>query len=264
LRPHAPWQDILLPPESLPLEKQKLEQEKPKTQIDPLNQAGDTVARTTTEDKGKELIENFKAILNSLEAAAHFDHDVFTEIILDKCKEWRDFAADWKNGQYVAYDDYNSVLLTIYEQAQTSVFATSDATYWSIWESPLGDRILEAHDRGKADVIRVFVFDDKNELTEEIMTIMKKQATKGHVKVRLWFFDENPVNFPPDIIRDFSIIDDGEAIGITEGVRGEEAQARWHFKDENKRGRFLRYKKLFIEGSRTLDQWENQRPSSST
>src|SRR4029450_3743453 len=153
------------------LEKQNQELEKSKLQADTLNELEDIVAQATTDVKSKELKENFNAIYASLVDAVRLGHPAFIKIILDKCKEWRDVSADWGNGQYVAYNDYNRVLLMLYEQAQTSIFATSDATYLSIWTSSMGDRILEAHEKGNASVTRVFIFDERSELTDETMVI---------------------------------------------------------------------------------------------
>lgn len=250
--------------ENLSLEKEKRELEESKPQTDTLSEVEDILAQATTEVKSKELKENFEAIYSSLLDAVRLQHPAFTEIILDKCKEWRDFAADWRNGQYIAHNDYNRVLLILYEQAKTSVFATSDATYLEIWKSPMGDRILEAHEKGNASVIRVFVFDDRNELTDETMTILKKHATIKRVKVLLYFDKEfEGFDLTPELIRDFSIIDEGEVIGITEGVVSGSGHARWHFKDPDKKGNLLKIRDLIISGSKTLRHveqwWEHER-----
>jgi hypothetical protein len=250
------------------VEKEKRELERSEPQTDTLSEVEDIVAQATTEVKSKELKENFQAIYSSLVDAVRLEHPAFTQIILDKCKEWRDFSADWRNGQYVAHNDYNRVLLMLYEQAQTSVFATSDATYLEIWKSPMGDRILEAHEKGNASVIRVFVFDDRNELTDETMTILKRHATIKHVEVLL-FFDKEFEGFDltPDLIRDFSIIDEGEVIGITEGVVSGSGHARWHFKDLDRIGNLLKIRDLIISGSKTLREveqwWEHERTPPS-
>jgi hypothetical protein len=255
--------------ENLSLEKGKRELETSEPQTDTLSEVEDIVAQATTDVESKELKENFQAIYSSLVEAVRLEHPAFTKIILDKCKEWRDFSADWRNGQYIAHNDYNRVLLMIYEQAQTSIFATSDATYLDIWKNPMGDRILEAHEKGKASVKRVFVFDDREELTEEIMTIMKKHASKKNVEV-LAYFDKEFEGFDltPELIRDFSIIDEGEVIGITEVVEGGTGKARWHFKDLDKIGNLIKIRDSIISGSETLEKveqrWEqeNLRPAN--
>ena len=142
------------------------------------------------------------------------------------------------------------MLRRLYELAKTSVFATSDATYLSVWKSPFGEKLLEAHENGQASVTRVFVFNDGNELSKETMAIMEKHNNTDHVHVRAYFDSEYPsFEFTADLARDFTVIDDGEVIGITEGIVSGIGQARWYFKDENKIGSILMTKAALEDGS---------------
>jgi len=68
--------------------------------------------------------------------------------------------------------------------------------------------------------------------------------------VLAYFDDENKgYDLSPDLERDFTIIDDGDAIGITQSISGEHVQARWHFKDTDKIPKFKRHREAILKGA---------------
>jgi hypothetical protein len=213
--------------------------------------------------QNKELREHFEGILKSITKAVEVGSPVLTWAILERSKEWGDLAADWENGQYVTTTDYNAILTKLYEEADESVFATSDAatggsSYTTVWKRELGERLLEAHERGNAQVTRVFLFNDRSEVTEDLLEIMRRQAKIGKLRVLAYFDKEDRgFQFSPDVTRDFTIIDEGESIGSTESLSAGEAKARWYFRNRNKTANFIQLKKRLEAGSISLPQLED-------
>jgi hypothetical protein len=213
--------------------------------------------------QNKELREHFEAILKSITKAVEVGSPVLTWAILERCKHWGGLAADWENGQYITTTDYNAILTKLYEEAGKSVFATSDASttdtsYTTVWKRELGERLLEAHEKGNAQVTRIFLFNDRSEVTEDLLEIMRRQAKIGKLRVLAYFNKENSgFQFSPDVTRDFTIVDEGEAIGSTETVSAGQATARWYFRNKNKTANFLQLKKGLENGSISLPELED-------
>jgi hypothetical protein len=216
---------------------------------------------STLQNEG--LREHFDGILKSIAKAVKVGSPVLTWAILERSKEWGDLAADWENGQYKATTDYNAILTKLYADARNSVFATSDAvtgggSYTTVWKRELGERLLEAHEKGNAQVTRVFLFNDRSEVTEDVLEIMRRQAKIGKLRVLAYFDEEDEgFKFSPDVTRDFTIVDDGDAIGTTEGVSAGQATARWYFRNRNKIANFLQLKQRLEAGSIPLAQLED-------
>lgn len=83
------------------------------------------------------------------------------------------------------------------------------------WSQRIGIDVLAFHSKSKATVTRIFVFDYKTDLTEEVMAELKRQADSNKVQVYAYFHKEdNQFDFE-QFSRDFCIIDEGAAISVT-------------------------------------------------
>lgn len=167
-------------------------------------------------------------------------------------------SADWADGKLtVSGKRYQQVLLRVYESAGQSVFSTSDTHYLAAWRSDFGSRLLEAHGRSKAQVTRIFVFDDRAEVTEAAYHEIARQAGTARITPLVYFDKEYEFfDFPPEILRDFTIVDDGHVIGITVSVAGENIAADWYFKDEDKRAKYLQLRQKLLQGAQGFLEFE--------
>jgi hypothetical protein len=192
-----------------------------------------------------------KAINTGLREALSIDNDIFRQAMLDECHSFQAKVGVWSDGQFQAHDaQYNEILLQLYAHARESVFSTTIPNYLPTWTTPLGRQITEAHAKSRALVTRVFVFNSRNEVTAQAIEEMEKQDRLGNIKVRLYFDEEDKTfNFPPDVSRDFTVIDKGEAIGITVSFGEGSTAAVWYIKDQNKRQRFLHICEALERGS---------------
>src|SRR5262249_12982278 len=200
-------------------------------------------------DDGRVLSEGLAAIASNLAASLDKKYPVLTEFVLGQCNEFRAATADWKHGQLsVAGSECNRLLIRLYEAAGSSVFCTSVSEYHTTtWETTLGQQLLDAHEHSKAEVTRVFVFNKRQEVTASMFDTMTKQS-KANIKVRVYFDEEDDLfQFSADIAKDFTIIDNGDAIGVTE--RFDPPESRWYFADEDRRQRFLGYQEALSRGS---------------
>ena len=64
-------------------------------------------------------------------------------------------------------------------------------------------------------------------------------------------------SLPADVGTDWTIVDDGSAIGVTRQM-GDIYEAQWYFNDENQAERFLDFEKRLREGSISLQQWKER------
>jgi hypothetical protein len=184
------------------------------------------------------------AIHNCVCAALEIDNETFHEAILERCTELQTRASEWASGQLHVRDQYNRLLILFYERAHSSVFSTSIPGYLSAWTSPFGERLREAHAKSHAAVTRIFIFNNRSEITDDAIAIMKEQMDSG-IRVRVHFSDEGTTfQLPPDIGNDFTVIDDGEAIGVTLALGADQLAATWYIQDENRKQRF----KITCEG----------------
>ncbi len=205
--------------------------------------------------------QRFDDILNAIQKgikkALTFNNESFVGALLEECGTFRAQVADWSNGQVQTHGQYNQLLLRFYEHAESTVFSTSIPDYLSTWMGPFGEQLMDAHRKSHAVTTRVFVFNNRKEISQDALSVMASQAKSG-VNVRLFFDDDNRgFRFPPDISRDFTVIDDGEAIGITLSFGGDNLAAMWYIQDTNRRQRFLRIRNSLIEGSIAFSAFEN-------
>jgi hypothetical protein len=195
------------------------------------------------------------AIVDNIQKALRYTNEAFREAVKHECNEFRGKTGNWSRGLFEAHArTYNQILLSFYEGAKSSLFCTSIPKYLPTWQGPLGDQIMNAHAKSRAQVTRVFLFNKRGEVTAEVVEAMRKQA-EAHINVRVFFGDESAFEFPPDVTNDFSVID-GEVIGITSFLGDGQARAEWHVNDENNQSRFEGYCDKLIHYSVAFNDFE--------
>lgn len=80
----------------------------------------------------------------------------------------------------------------------------------------------------------------------------------------MYFDDEyQPFEFPPDILKDFTIVDDGHVIGITIAVHEDDLHAEWYFNDAERKGKYLAIRDKLLGGCIKLPDlkrwWKEER-----
>src|SRR5262249_10104394 len=128
--------------------------------------------------------------------------------------------------------------------------------YLSTWRDALGQRILNVHATGKAQVIRVFRFDKRAQIDTEALRIMRLHANTQNVIVRVFIDEEQFFDFPEGVSRDFSLTDDGEVIGITNSYGTDQLEATWHFRDAVKARVLKNIRDQLLRSSDSLDEVE--------
>src|SRR4029077_8335278 len=178
------------------------------------------------------------AIHENVNKAVAFNNDTFRDAVLRECIEFRAKTAAWSEGRIRAHANWNELLMGFFEHARKSVFSTTIPNFLSTWDTPFGDLLMTAHRKSRAQVTRIFVFNKPQEITPEALAIMEKQWNEK-IDVRLHFSDGAKLfKFPPDISRDFTVIDHGEAIGITLSFGEPSLAAEWYIQDEDQKQRF--------------------------
>ncbi len=204
-----------------------------------------------------ELADAIVAVAENVVGALSLNYDVLAQTVLDKLADFRAISGDWKRGQLVAAGPaYNRLLKQVYENAKDNVFATAVPEYHNaVWQSRLGSELMEAHSRSHARVTRVFLFNKRTEVEPPMVATMQTQSARG-IEVRLFFDDEDVFQFSPDTARDFTVIDEGEIIAVTESFNPEQPQARWYFGDSDRQARFQKLREDLVRGSISLGQFE--------
>jgi hypothetical protein len=160
--------------------------------------------------------------------------------LMQTLSSWRLAAADWSKGEVRLMDSSttNYVVRMLYNRARISVFSTCAEQYLDQWATPHGDALCRAHATSTAQVTRVFLFSSWDDITPSAEKIFDQQAMMG-IKIRIFINDETAFSFPPEISQDFTVIDDGVAIGVTTAFTtpfsGEpQTQATWYFENINR------------------------------
>jgi hypothetical protein len=198
-------------------------------------------------------------VSSGLQAALQTPHPVFHNMIYRHLDHFRSRVNDWRDGMFrTRGEEYHRLLLDLYQRASTSVFSTSAQAYLSTWHTQLGTRLLAAHADGRAKVTRIFIFDRRSGVTPEAVAEMRRQSAVKNVAVRVYLKEEDPFfRFPSDISDDFTVIDEGEAIGTTVTF-GDESRltANWIFSNTIQKQRFADIVSALRSGSQTLAEFE--------
>ena len=139
------------------------------------------------------------------------------------------------------------------------MFSTSLPEYDTTWDSALGDEILAAHSDSRASVTRVFVFETRDQVLERHLALMEKQSAVTNVNVRVYLNQEDKLfNFSTDYSRDFTVIDSGAVVGLTQSYGLGNLRAQWHFGDAVLAGRLRHAKDALTRNSIAFPQFKEQ------
>ncbi len=147
-------------------------------------------------------------------------------------------------------DNYPDYLMKVYSSARENIFATCTEICLDIFLSgKFEDDILTIHKKSKCKVTRVFVFEDRKDIRKGHITQMKKHIKIKGIKVYIYINNEDrEFDFPPDISKDFTVIDNGLVIGIANHY-STGTRAQLTFNDEDDIRRFNDYMKKLAAGS---------------
>jgi hypothetical protein len=172
--------------------------------------------------------------LDYLGEAGKLDDPIFRDLVIREIRKFEAACAQWATGVVKPSSTfYNILLINVYKNAKKNVFSTSIEAYLDTWVSPLGEEILRAHNEAGQPVTRVFVFARRQNVSLRAINAMDNQRDAG-VNVRLYFDDESRSKFENLGLRDFTIIDDGDIIGVTEQYGIGRLHAVWYFKNAKK------------------------------
>lgn len=193
-------------------------------------------------------------ISENVVGALRLGQPALSQLVVEGLADFQAEAGDWGSNQpVVSGARYNSLLIEMYASAEKSVFCTSTGEYKkTAWQTALGEEILRAHKRSKATVTRIFLFNSFSEVSAPILELMERQMAEG-IQVMAFIDDEDEmVDLPPALTRDFTIIDDGRAIAITQDFSPGRPAARWHFADTTKSPQILKTRAQLQNGSVAL------------
>lgn len=204
-----------------------------------------------------EIRLTFENIVEDLAAALSNNNAVFTKEIKRQVAYFAAEADVWGVGQLlVGPNDSQEYLLELYRNAQNNVFSTSQKDFFAHWLEPFGKRIVEANKISRSRVTRVFVFNSREEITKEEFDEMLLQSKAG-IDVLVYLDEEDKgFAFPQDLIRDFTIIDNGEAIGLTESFGRNNNSARWHFNNKAIADKYSHIRQSLINGSEPFNVFQ--------
>lgn len=192
--------------------------------------------------------------------ALDYENAVFRRVLSNELFFWATLAAERSHRILDAnVENYNQVLVDLYRIARESVFSTSLPEYDTTWDSPLGEQILAAHSNSAATVTRVFVFETREQVLERHLALMEKQSQVTNVNVRVYINQEDKLfDFSTDYSRDFTIIDGGAMVGLTQSYGLGNLRAEWHFGDAVLAGRLRFAKEALTRNSIPFPQFKEQ------
>jgi predicted acylesterase/phospholipase RssA len=192
-------------------------------------------------DQRERATEALAAITVNTEEALDQAFPVLTQKILEELVEISHRSSSWKDGQVVvAGSEYHDLLRNVYESARATIQATVDLEFIrTVWSPVFDERIMGAIRKSGAKVTRIYVLKNRAQLDEDVLLMMRTQQDTG-TTVLAYFDDEDETfMFSPELSRAFTIVDDGEAIGVVELADREMPRARWYFGNEDRRAFFL-------------------------
>lgn len=202
------------------------------------------------------LVSTLNGLIRNINAAMKIEQSDFNGEVIEHCRDWLLMSKEWAQGKVVVGQNYEKLLANLYRSANSSVFSTSIPKYQKTWKSAMGKALLRIQEKNKALSTRVFIFDTRNDVTPVDNEIFDEHSKSG-IDVLLYFDRENPsFLFPPDVGTDWTIIDEGKAIGVTRQM-GDFYEAQWYFRDEDQANRFLGFEMRLRLGSISLSDWKN-------
>lgn len=211
-------------------------------------------------DRRERATEALAAITTNTEQALDQAFPVLTQKILEELVEISHRSSSWKDGQVVvAGSEYHDLLRNVYESARATIQATVDLEFIrTVWSPVFDERIMGAIRKSGAKVTRIYVLKNRAQLDDDVLLMMRTQQETG-TTVLAYFDDEDETfMFSPELSRAFTIVDDGEAIGVVELADREMPRARWYFGNEDRRAFFLGIFERIAQASIPLadvDKW---------
>ena len=205
-----------------------------------------------------------ESLRHNLEEGDKVTQSAFRSYVDREKARFQHATSDWASRSFELPLETNgiTVLRSAYASAQSQIFATSDTTFSPFWTTAAGQDLSTAHLQGTASVLRVFVFDTRKSVSKEFYDVMLSQSQIKRVEVRAYFDQEDKsFLFDPDISRDFTVIDNGEAIGVTlkftfrEGENDGDLRARWYFQHEGRRPIFQSLQQGLTKHSESIDDF---------
>lgn len=197
----------------------------------------------------EEIEPKIRTIMSRARSAYNIDHALFHEYLEHWCDSGLEESDSWPKGSMTIESATARWLASVFRQAKRNIFSTSIPVYMSIWRGAVGKQLLKAQAGAKLDSTRVFVFPSQKSVTAEDRAVMLEHKNAG-IQVRT-FYDEEILEFPwnpGNIDTDFTFIDDGEVIGVTEETR-RRYRSRWFFKNREKMREYAGYKDALMNFS---------------
>lgn len=169
-----------------------------------------------------------EAIARNVPQSLKYKDPVFRRELLTDLQKFCRYTEEWTNGRFMAFRKFDSMLIDLYKSARRSVFSVCLAENMTIWANAVGDNVLEAqeesHRQNNCAVKRVFILGKDQELGEPVLEILRHQDACEYVDLRI-ITDEHGLTKGLE----FTIIDEGAAIGLSKHIDGERVDAYWHF-----------------------------------
>ncbi len=211
---------------------------------------------------GRRVDETFLAIQKNFANFPALENDVFSQAILEVSRHYLEQLKEWSRGELFSHSSeafYHNVAVALYEHAEDTVFSTCIPRYLHTWETELGQELLRAHKAANVDVTRVFLFEKRVDVNDDAIHIMRKQAKEYGINVRVLIEEYNlPYRARPGVSKDFTIVDNGTMIGVTEWKDGK-IGARWYFADNNIKGMYTEFKENIMNTSQSLEEFLESR-----
>lgn len=176
-------------------------------------------------DLGAELREIWEGVEHARESL----HEVLIEELEIKIHDIKKQSKKWKSNKIQpSKSRYTHVLLEFYKKAKQDIFSTSTPDYFDTWQQALGKNILKTHSTGQASVTRVFIVENPEKIDDLFKSVLQAQLTAGNIDVRVYFESENTDDtVPAGMTKDFTIVDNGAAVGVTKSYGAGQLEAEW-------------------------------------
>jgi hypothetical protein len=193
----------------------------------------------TLPDSGKiaDIKKSLLKLNENIIEASKYNHEILFENIYDRISIIQGKSSLWSQGCLRIDDvEYKKILLKVYENS-SMVFSTVIPEYYELLVS-LEDELLEIRARNNSEMTRIFLFNSEIEMDNKFKRMMKRLKESG-IDIYYIIDDQNEIKLKDLPARDFAIINNGEAIAITEAFNPEAPRAAWYFNSEQKKSEFM-------------------------
>ncbi|MEM8814340.1 MAG: nucleotide-binding protein [Pseudomonadota bacterium] len=196
----------------------------------------------------------------SLSKAGQIENQAFQTELGHKVADWIKESAEWERGEVYVRRNYASFLCAVYKAARSNIFSTSIPDYNKFWGQDLGRSLLQAQsENSDAECTRVFVFDSISDFDDQHRSILAEQVKSGVHAYCYFNLEDKDFDLSPDVGKDWTVIDDGDVIGITHdlGSPDPDIAATWHFCDDGRRGYFASQRDRLLDICK-LRRWKSR------